>query len=63
MALRHIETVAANNRAADVYRYTEWQEYRVKFARDGKELTEAAYFTDDKTDALGTARHFVETGL
>lgn len=38
-------------------------EYVVRFFQDGEHLSEADYFTDDKADAIGTARasvdHFV----
>ena len=33
-------------------------EYRVKFYRDGRYYVPGDYFTDDKEDALGTARHW-----
>ena len=46
---------------AKVYRDSEWQEYRVKFYdTDGQHFTNADYHTDDKEDALTTARACLE---
>lgn len=42
---------------AKVYYDSEWQEYVVKFYEGGKYIPEADYFTDDKDDAIGTAKH------
>lgn len=39
--------------------HKEDDEYRVKFHKDGKHLQDADYFTDDKADAEGTAKHQV----
>ena len=60
MALRRIETILNDGKklAAKVYRDAEWQEYRVKFFRDGKYQRDADYHTDDKADAQFTARAF-----
>jgi hypothetical protein len=41
---------------AKVYRDTDWNEYRVKFFECGIHQVEADYHTDDKDDALDTAR-------
>lgn len=60
MALRRIETILNDGKklAAKVYRDAEWQEYRVKFFRNGKHQEGADYHTDDKADAQFTARAF-----
>lgn len=42
---------------AKVYHDTEWQEYRVKFyGTNGEYFSHADYHTDNKEDALETAR-------
>lgn len=44
---------------AKVYRDVEWQEYRVKFYDvENNHLVEADYFTDDKEDAILTAKNW-----
>ena len=43
-------------RRAVVYRDSEWGEFRVNFTLDGTRKPRAYYHTDDKADALGTAR-------
>lgn len=35
-------------------------EYVVKFYSNGKHLTDANYFTDDKEDAINTAKYVVD---
>lgn len=62
MALRKIETLTgeAPDRKAVVYRDTEWDEFRVKFHQGGVYLAKADYHTEDKEDALDTARSFAE---
>jgi hypothetical protein len=42
--------------SAKVYRDTDWNEYRVKFFECGIHQVEADYHTDDKDDALDTAK-------
>lgn len=45
---------------AKVYKDYEWQEYRVKFySPEGQHMENADYHTDDKTDALDTARSLI----
>lgn len=58
MALRltHTETSTDKVLTAKIYRNSDWQEFRVKFYRDGKYQSD--YHTDDKEDAKSTARHF-----
>jgi hypothetical protein len=46
---------------ATVHHDAEWNEYRVKFHRDGVHQKDADYHTDDKEDAHGTAKHFVSS--
>lgn len=55
--MRLISTIhkAAAEVTAKIYRDTEWQEYRVKFYREGQHLQNADYHTDDKQDAIDTA--------
>jgi len=59
--MRLIQTYHSANReaAAKVYRSAEWEEYIVRFFRQGSELRDAAYHTDDKGDALNTAKYEV----
>lgn len=64
MALRKIETITSNELKvhATVYRDAEWDEYRIKFYRDGVYQENADYHTDDKSDAQHSARHFCGFG-
>ena len=57
--LRLITTLVQFDRTAKVYRNSEWDEYQTKFFIDGKHITEGDCFTDDKTDAMDTAQHWV----
>jgi hypothetical protein len=55
--------ISQNNghvRRAYVSKRNEWGEYRVKLYIDGKYQQNADYFTDDKGDAVQTARAMVE---
>lgn len=62
MALRLIDTVVNDLGSvggvlmAKVYRDAEWNEYRVKFYRDGRHQSNADMHTDDKQDAIDTAK-------
>jgi len=60
MALRLIQSIANahTKKAAKVYRDSEWNEYRVKFYRNGVYQEKADMHTDDKDDAIGTAEVF-----
>ena len=62
MALRKIKTFSATtqgqNRAATLYRDAEWDEYRVKFYRDGVYQEDADYHDTDKQSAIDTAKMF-----
>lgn len=46
--------------SAKVYRDTDWDEYRVKFFKNGIHQTKADYHTDDKSDAIAVADHWVK---
>lgn len=62
-ALRKIHhTDAVDSRHATVHRDAEFDEFRVKFHKDGKHLKAADYHTNDKTDAINTANHWTKTG-
>ena len=62
MGLRKVSaitnTVNGEVRVAITYRDAEWQEYRVKFYRDGVYQVEADYHDTDKQSALDTATSF-----
>lgn len=56
--MRLINTIhkAAAEATAKVYHDTEWSEYRVKFYLNGIWQVNADYHTEDRQDALDTAR-------
>ena len=60
MSLRKIQTFekTVNDVAHKVviYRDLEWDEFQCRLYEDGKLLDGATYFTNDKADAIGTAR-------
>ena len=62
MALRKLQSFSATTqgqlRAATLYRDAEWEEFRVKFYRDGVYQTEADYHDTDKQSAIDTAKMF-----
>jgi hypothetical protein len=43
-----------------VYKDADWNEYVVKFYLNGRHQTDADYHTDDKNDAMGTAKQFLD---
>lgn len=49
----------ATGKTANVYRDSEWQEYRVKFYRNGVYQKDADYHCDDRLDADQTAVYWV----
>ena len=59
--MRLITTIQnpATEQVAKVYRDTDWNEYRVKFFECGIHQVESDYHTDDKDDALDTAKLIV----
>lgn len=63
MGIRLIHTAGNNaGKMARAFRDSEWQEYRVKFYRNGVyEGRESDYHTDNKEDAVSTAEHFVRS--
>jgi hypothetical protein len=56
--MRLINTIhkAAAEATAKVYHDTDWSEYRVKFYIQGQHHQDADYHTEDRLDALDTAR-------
>jgi hypothetical protein len=54
--LKKIGKIEHGPHHATIYRDHEWEEYRVKFHKDGKHLPNADYHTDDKEDAHDTAK-------
>lgn len=61
MALRKLTSFSSTSgqyRTATVYRDAEWDEYRVRFYREGVYQEGADYHTDDKQDAMDTASIF-----
>lgn len=59
---RLISKFEKGNRAVKIYKDTEWGEFIVQFYEDGEYNQEADYHTDDKEDAVGTAKHFFLNG-
>ena len=55
-APRKIEELVKGTSSAKVYWSSLLQEYVVKFYKAGFHLIDSDYFTDDKDDALGTAK-------
>lgn len=56
MSLRKIASFTLGTLEARVYRDAEWNEYRVRFYKDGVLQPESGSHTDDRTDALQTAQ-------
>jgi hypothetical protein len=56
---RLLSTHESGNRTAKVYKCSETGEHVTKFFKDGKHQKDADYFTDDKADAQGTAKHWI----
>lgn len=53
---RKIMEKTQGNRTTKIHWDSDWKEYRVSLYIDGKHIKEARYFTDDKTDAIGSAK-------
>lgn len=51
--------VSADGKLSASVKYIGGGEYAVWFYRDGVRQKDADYFTNDKDDAIGTAKHFV----
>lgn len=60
MTLRLLAAKFNGAKSIKIYRDAEWQEFVVRFYQDGKELKDAEYRTDDKSDAEGTADHYLK---
>lgn len=58
--MKKIAVFSFGNRTAKVYRDSEWQEYRVKFYVAGTHMDAADYHTDDREDAMDTAKVAIE---
>ena len=54
--MRKISEYTKGNTTVKTYRDTEYNEYINRVFVDGVEIVAASYHTDDKTDALHTAR-------
>ena len=54
--MRLIKTITNKTDIAKVYYSSEWIEYQVKAWQAGQRFAAGDYFTDDKEDALGTAK-------
>jgi hypothetical protein len=59
--MRLISTIhkASEELIVKTYRDTDWNEYRVKTYIEGQHQIDADYHTEDKQDALDTARAIV----
>jgi hypothetical protein len=55
-------TMKLNDLSVKVYRDTEWDEYSVRVFKNGVEQVMASYHTDDKQDAIDTARAMTNQG-
>jgi len=58
--VRKVDEYSAGRHKATTHKDSDTGEYQVKFHTDGKHLSDADYFTDDKTDASGTAKSQVD---
>lgn len=58
--MRLIAEIPGARVSAKVYRDAEWGEYRVRFYALGTHLRDADYHTDDREDAMSTARCTVD---
>jgi len=56
---RLVSTHDSGNRTAKVYKCSDTGEHVTKFFLDDKHQKDADYFTDDKHDAQGTAKHWI----
>lgn len=57
--MRKIFETTNGTRQVKVYRNAEFGEYQAKLYIKGAFIIDATYFTDDKMDAIDTARHMV----
>jgi hypothetical protein len=56
MSLRLIDTFIGTTCTVKVYKDSTWDEYVCRLFEGGKEFKGASYHTNDKTDALETAK-------
>jgi hypothetical protein len=58
MGLRKVAELsnASTGVVCKVFKDSEWEEYRARFYRGGQLVEAEDYHTDDKEDAIGTAR-------
>lgn len=59
---RKIDMISANHKRAVIYRDFDNNEYVIVFWRGKEKLVNSDYFTDNRSDAYGTAHHFVNFG-
>lgn len=60
MSLKRIHVETNGDRTVKVYRDSEWNEYRARLYESGKLYAPADYHTDDRTDAIETAKKMAE---
>lgn len=63
MSLRKIHTETGLNKVANVYRDSEYDEYRVIFYRYGQRVKGADYHTNDKQDAIDTGKNWINNEI
>ena len=58
--MKFIQTIVNmdNGRKARIYHEKEWNQYVVRFYQDGKHLSDADYYCEEKEDAQGTAMNY-----
>jgi hypothetical protein len=56
MSVRKIATVSNGARVCTVYFDSEYREYQIRLAIGGEKKPYATGYTDDKQDAMGTAK-------
>ena len=62
MSKRIVKKFVVGNQEVRVYRDSEWDEFVVRVATDGKLEEGEGYFTTDKEDAIATAKHIASGG-
>ncbi|MNG20493.1 hypothetical protein D3C85_384920 [compost metagenome] len=57
-----VQTVTGNEtcKVAKIFWNSEWEEFQVVPYIKGKKISDAAYYTDDKEDAISTAEYMVK---
>lgn len=59
-SVRKVGEYSAGRHKATIHKDSDLGEYKVKFLTDNKHLPDADYFTSEKDDAEGTAKHQVD---